>query len=203
MSFDQDTAAAITPVLAMVGQEARTDANWTCHMLEAVADQVLPDFHRRQRSLATSCTERIRYALKLAAQPYTETDDLVLLAHAFANDESLTDALFWISKALEREPNNGELHRFKASILERMGRFKESLQVAHNARLLGADPDFIGADIDRIEAKLVDHLKGCGSSKDAATALSASIELLGMRRLTFPEFSKLVGRVISAYAKRN
>jgi len=202
MTFDQETAETIAPVLAMIGQEARLDPRWTCHMLEAVNGQVLPGFHRQQRDTAASDAERIRCGMKLAAGPGASIDDLVQLAHSYASDEKLFDALYWVTKALGLEPGEGELLRFKASILERMGKFDQALRTAHEAKFNNADPECISSDIDRINKQRVALLREHSSSIDDATSLPAFAKLLGMGRLELHDLMKFVGKIIKSYAKR-
>jgi hypothetical protein len=203
MAFDHETAETIAPVLAMIGQESRLDPNWTCHMLEAVAGQVLPDFHRRQRNKATCNADRIRHGERVIANATPAIDDFVQLSHAYAAEECLIEASYRISKAIELQPDNGELRRFKASILERMARFEEALQAAIEARNLGADAESISFDVERIEARLVCHLTEVSSCLDTAVSLPASMKLLCMGRLTFPEFIKFIGKIVRAYANKN
>jgi predicted O-linked N-acetylglucosamine transferase (SPINDLY family) len=203
MVFDQDTAETIAPLLGMIGQEARLDSQWTCQMLDAVAEQVLPVFHRQQREAATSHAECVHHGLKLALRPTAEIDDLMHLAHSYANDEKLFDALYWASKAIELHLEDGEFLRFKASILERMGRFEKALQTAHEAQLHGADLESISADIDRINARLISYLREASNCPDDESSLPASTKLLAMGQLTFPQFIKFIGKVVSAYAKRS
>lgn len=203
MAFDHDTAETIAPLLGMIGQEARLDSHWTCKMLEAVAEQVLPVFHRQQREAATSHAECVRHGLNLALRQTAEIDDVMHLAHSYANDEKLFDALYWASKAIELRPEDGEFLRFKASILERMGRFEKALQTAHEAQQHGADPESISADIDRVNARLISHLREASNCRDDESSLPASLKLLAIGQLKFPQFIKFIGKVVSAYAKRN
>jgi hypothetical protein len=203
MAFDSNAAETIAPVLAMIGQEGRIDPNWSCNMLEAVGDQILPDFYRHQRSFAGTGAEQVHWGLKLVGNSYASVEDFVHLAHGYAREESLNDALYWIGKALDHDPGNGEFHRFKASILERMEQFEGALLAARRARQLGADPVSINADIDRIDAKLLCQLKEASSSEDTEISLAASMKLLGMGRLTSRELIALIGRVVSVYAKKH
>lgn len=159
MTFDQETAETIAPVLAMIGQEARLDPHWTCRMLEAVNARIMPAFHRGQRDAADSTADRIRHGEQLALGEAAQIDDLMQLAHACADEERLIEALHWVSKATELCPMEGEFLRFRASLLERLGAFEEALRVAHEARALGADPASIVSDIDRISARFNRHIE--------------------------------------------
>jgi hypothetical protein len=203
MAFDQEAAETIAPVLAMIGQEARLDPNWTCHMLEAVNGRVLPGFHRQQRDTAASDAERICYGLKLAVDPGAITDDLVQLAHFYASNEELVGALYWVTKSLETQPAQGELLRFKASILERLGLFEQALQSAHEAKSHGADLEPICADIDRINQLLSSYLQDSIRAKYKARSLPELADLLEVKSLRVSEFIKLIGKIIKIYAKRN
>jgi tetratricopeptide (TPR) repeat protein len=171
--------------------------------LEAMAEQLLPSIYRQRRSMAVCGAERIRIGMKLASSAEVDVDDLVQLAHACAAEEMLADALYWMGKAIELKPDQGEHLRFKASILERMGRFEGALQVANDARILGSDTESISFDAERIEAQLVCHLAEVSSCLDTAASLPASVKLLCMGRLTFPEFINLIGKIVRAYANKN
>lgn len=184
MAFDQETAEMLAPVLAMIGQESRLDPHWTCQMLEAVNEQVLPEFHRQQRDAAASDAERIRCGLKLTSGQASDIDDSVQLAHSYANDERLFDALCWVTKALELQPADGELLRFKASILERMGWLEPALQIAQEAARHDADPVLIAADIERISCRHAAHVEAMAEQhlprldrqkRDAATSIEDRI----------------------------
>ena len=188
MAFDNDMVETISPVLMLIGQQAKLDLNWTSHMLEAVAGQTLPELYRHQRDAATDNAARICYGEKLASSAGSEPDDLIQLAHTLATEERLPEALHWIGKALDLRPEECELLRFKASILERMGRFEEALQTAQEAQSLGADFEAISDDIDRIRGKLVAFLELSIQSPEREISLHAYAMLLSMRKLSFRNF---------------
>jgi len=127
--------------------------------------------------------------------------DPVKLAHAHAAEERLSDALYWITKALERQPDNGEFHRFKASILERMGLFEQALGAAQDAGLRGADSSAIAFDIERIGHRLVGSIEDNSASLDAAVSLPASARLLVMGRLPLGKTIRLLANVLMASLK--
>jgi tetratricopeptide (TPR) repeat protein len=178
MAFDQETAETLAPVLAMVGQQARVDSNWTCTMIEAIAGQVLPNFYNQKLETAETAAERAALDLKLALVSSGRTADLLHLAHAYADAEHLQDALFWIERAIEARPDEGEYLRFKASILERMRQFEQALRIANEAQRLGADPQAIHADIGRIEEGWVSHLRETANSENLQKSLTADLALL-------------------------
>jgi tetratricopeptide (TPR) repeat protein len=200
MKFSEETAETLAPVLAMIGQEARLDPHWTCHMLEAVNGQILPGFYRHQRDAAGSNAERIHYGLALASGSGSQIDDQVQLAHHCAAEDRLEDALYWIAKAIELDPEQGEYLRFKASILERMGNFEDALQTAHHARALGADPDCIASDIERIASRRRAELWEGTRSSDSAISLNAYSRLLAMKQLSLPNFLRFAGKLVKSYA---
>jgi hypothetical protein len=133
--------------------------------------------------------------------PRAVIDDPVQAAHAHAAEERLSDALHWITKAIELRPGEGEFLRFKASILERMGSFEKALQTAYKAKSHGATPEAISSDINRIHERLISKLKESSRSEDTAKALLAYARLLEMRSLTFRELLKFIGGIIRSYAE--
>jgi tetratricopeptide (TPR) repeat protein len=149
----------VDAMLTLIEQEARRDRDRTCQIIETVGAQLLPDFYRSKRDSADGHAGWIHYGVKFASSAGADIDDLVKLAHACAGEERLDEALQWIGKAIELHSEQGEYLRFKASILERMGRFEEALHAAHQAQALGAQPDAISADIDRINGQHVAHLE--------------------------------------------
>ena len=166
----------------IASDEARIRARYISH-LEATVDDVLPGVLRERRDAASTNAERIRFGLSLSAMPTAGTSDLMTLAQSYADDERLVDALYWASKAIEASPKEGELLRFKASILERMELFEEALRTAQEARGRGAVQQFINSDIERIGHRLVGSIQNDGTSLDPAISLPASARLLAMGQL--------------------
>jgi hypothetical protein len=177
MAFDAETAHTLAPVLKMIGQEAHLDPAWTCGMLDAVVDDVLIDYYRNRRETAASAEERLAFGLKLVCGRQVQVDDIARLAHLFAEEEALSDAIYWIDKAIKISPENGELHRFKASIHERMGNFELALPAAFAARENGADSQAMSADIERIRQIEIASIRMNSRSKDPAASLAAFAEL--------------------------
>jgi len=199
MVFDGQTAETIAPVLAMIGQQARVDPNWTCTMIEAVACDVLPGFYRTKRESADGAGERAALDLKLVAMSCDRPEHMVRLAQSYSDAERLPDALYWIGKAVESEPEQGEYLRFKASILERMQMFKQAFEAAREASQRGADPDSIASDIERIENGWISHLRRNASSTDIRLSFGSYISLLEQGRLrpleilaVLPRLAKLI-----------
>lgn len=135
--------------------------------------------------------------MKLVSSRSATEDDFVRLAQAYADVESLQDALHWLTKAIELHPAGGELLHFKANILERSGRLEEALQTARAAQAAGADPDAISCDIKRISDHLTREWRERIKSPDAVQALTSYLGLcrtqicrspgaLGARHPVFP-----------------
>jgi tetratricopeptide (TPR) repeat protein len=188
----------VDAMLTLIEQEARRDRDRTCQIMETVGAQLLPDFYRSKRDSADGRAGWIHYGVKLASSAGVDIDDLVKLAHACAGEERLGEALHWIGKAIELHSEQGEYLRFKASILERMGRFEEALQVAHEAMALGADPDCIGTDIDRINAQHVLELWRNAASDNRATSLASYSQLLAMGKLSLRDVMKFARKLVKA-----
>lgn len=196
MAFDQETAETIAPVLAMVGQQARVDPNWACTMIETVAGQVLPDFYASKRETTDSASERAALDLKLVLISSGRTSDLLRLAQTYSDAERLEDALYWIGRAIDARPDEGEYFRFKASILERMRAFEKALGCAREAQLLGADADAIRADIERIERGWVSYLRRSAKSEDLRQSVNAYAILLDHGWLRASEVPTAVYRLV-------
>lgn len=131
------------------------------------------------------------------------TSDPLKSANTSAAEERLLDALYWITKAIEHHPEHGEYLRFKASILERMGRFDEALDVAKEAEARGADVQGIAADIERIDSRIIAELKAGTRSSEAAVSLASYSRLLAMNKLSFRDTMNFAGKLIKSYATAN
>jgi tetratricopeptide (TPR) repeat protein len=169
--------------------------------LDTTSGRVLPDFHRQQRDAAAVNGERIRRGLKLASRDEPSPEDLIDLAHAYAEDEKLWDALYWIGKAIEVHPDDGEILRFKASILERIGRFEEALQVAEEASRCGAHRASIASDLERISRGFIADLRKDARSENPARSLTSYAKLLQTKNLRLSDLIRFVGLTVASYAR--
>lgn len=201
MEIPDETLDTVAPVLTMIGQQTRLDPAWACRMIEAVADEMLPRFYRHAREVAKTAAERIELDLKLALAPGDRTEDVVRLAHSHAEAEQLDDALYWVGKAIEARPGDGEFLRFKASILERKRLFEEALRVAREAGARGADPEAIQSDIARIESGWIAQLRDAARSSDRRVSLGAHLTLLQQGPVKIVDLAAILFQIVRLYAR--
>lgn len=117
-------------------------------------------------------------------------DDIVVSAHIHAGAGHLDNALALIDQLPNVPDADGEVYRFRASILARLGRYRDALVAAQeaNARLPGEQS--VAADLERIRAKRIDQLLALRSKWDL-DALEAAIELTHIRGDNASDFAAL------------
>ena len=153
-SCNAASRGVVDELTAVLAREARLGVHKVAIILDALCDHLLPDVYRQQRDEATDNLGKIRWGIKVACTLDAGADDFILLAHACADQDQLDDALHWLKRALASHPEAGELHRFRASLLERKGRHEEALDAAKSAQAAGADENAIASDIARISGLL-------------------------------------------------
>ena len=77
-------------------------------------------------------------------------NDKVALSHLLAKSEQLPQALKVIASVLAVDSENIDLLRFKASILERHGSYKDAFKAIQKVSELDPQADFLAADYQRI-----------------------------------------------------
>jgi tetratricopeptide (TPR) repeat protein len=107
-------------------------------------------------------------------------DDLVKLAHALARLERLDEALFWVGETLKADDASAGIWRFRASLLERLGRFEEALDSAQGAQARGLPGDVAAEDIARIRRRMMDELQREADGPDPRKAVAALLKLSGL-----------------------
>lgn len=201
MEFEEETIETVGPILRMIGQQARLDPAWAYGMVEATAGQILPQYYRQAKARAGTAAERIALDVKLALSSGARTEDVVRLAQTCADAEQLDDALYWIGRAIEAHPEEGEYLRFKASILERKGQFERALQIAQRAARLGAEPEAIHSDIIRIENNRLAQLEETARSPDPGTSLLGYLSLYQRRRIKTADLARIFLQIIRLCAQ--
>lgn len=99
--------------------------------------------------------------------------DMAALGHLLARAERLDDALHWVDQAISGDEVNGDLHRLRASILERMGAPLEAGAAIEEALRLCPDDAGLESDYQRISAAIV---KGYREARDTSADLLTAIE---------------------------
>ncbi|WP_081079176.1 tetratricopeptide repeat protein [Burkholderia territorii] len=100
---------------------------------------------RYQRDNVQDHARAIEAGITVVRRCPGEPKDKVELAHLLARAKRLTEALAWIDMALEADPDEAEYHRFRASILERLGNYKSARYAIKKA--VSANPG--NADLTR------------------------------------------------------
>ena len=89
-------------------------------------ERTLDAHFRHQRDHVQDHASAIDAAITVVRRCPGELKDKVELAHLLARAERLTEALSWIDIAIEADPDKAGYHRFRASVLERLGDYKRA-----------------------------------------------------------------------------
>ena len=169
-------------ILAILAGQADSHPDRALHTLDALNEDLLPQFHRRRFEDASTDSEKVAYGARLVANRKATGADLVALAHACARSERLTEALSWILRAIEIQPFDGELLRFQASVLERLGKIDDALLVAEAARNLECDIGAVSADIVRLQERQSAQVRKFMATASPADRLAGYAKLVWSRR---------------------
>lgn len=96
--------------------------------------------------------DALRTAIQLDGRE--DFEDKVQLVHLLEKAGRLQEALRGVEDLLERRPQDCDLLRFKASLLERSGFYKEAFKTIKQLRNLAPNMDYISRDFARIRKKL-------------------------------------------------
>jgi len=80
-------------------------------------------------------------AENLAGNTQDDPKAIALLAHSYANQGKLTDALEWSEKALDTDKLNPGFHYLRATILQEQGQIERAITSLKGALYL--EPDFV------------------------------------------------------------
>jgi tetratricopeptide (TPR) repeat protein len=110
---------------------------------------------RRARDTAGDMPAAIESGMKLAHLQPDAVEDWAALAQLFATAERLNEALAWVERAVGAEPAVVGHQRLRASLLERLGRYKSGYQAAKRARALDPSNAELARDAKRMFRKSV------------------------------------------------
>jgi tetratricopeptide (TPR) repeat protein len=110
---------------------------------------------RRARDTSGDMPAAIESGLKLAHLQPDIVEDWTALAQLFARAERLNEALAWVERAVGAEPAVVGYQRLRASLLERLGRYKSGYQAAKKARALDPSNSELARDAKRMFRKSV------------------------------------------------
>jgi hypothetical protein len=193
-ALDEDSVQRLASILSKDLEDGSLRA---CRILDALSEHILPSFHRQRRDKAATDAEKIRYGAKLAAARATEVSELIELAHACAREERLYEALGWAAMAIERRRSDGELLRFQASLLERLGEIETALAVAEQAKRHGADPTCIESDITRLRERFATQLQELMATSDISSRFAYRAKLVSIGSARANDILCLAGDLIS------
>lgn len=115
---------------------------------------------RQQRDGSQDLALRIEAGLKLAHSKPEGVEDWLRLAHLLAKAERLPEALKCVDQIISCESRVAEYHRFRSSVLERLGRFKNAYYAARKARFLDPGNPALVEDVRRTLTKMILHYVG-------------------------------------------
>jgi hypothetical protein len=108
---------------------------------------------------ASALEQAIEAGLRFVNRETAQVKDWVAVAHLLARADRLDEALAWISRAVTALPGVTDHCRLQASVLERLQRFEEALQVATHALNLRPDDAGLVSDVERISSAYVNALR--------------------------------------------
>lgn len=118
---------------------------------------------RSVRDTETDPLAAIESGLKLAHRSKPQVEDSLALAQLLAKQERLWEALHWADRALSLSAGNCVCYRLKASLLERLGHYRQGYRAARRACALDpADPQ-LTRDASRMRRKWLAQLLGLSS----------------------------------------
>lgn len=174
----------ISIIIGQLRQEGEHDPARAADLVDAIADRLLAERLRRNWDKAADDPDVIATGTRLVAARLAEPGDLVRLAHAHARSEQLGPALQLVEQAEQEDPANGELLRFKASLLERLRKWPEALGAAHSALAAGADERAIRIDIERLESRRLSVLRQRSISENELEPITDALHLLATGELS-------------------
>lgn len=122
--------------------------------LAILADENRVDLHRSRSELLTRMDRHAEAADALSRwldlQPSKNSNDEIALAHLYAKAGQLDDALLVVDKCVGELPDESELLRFKASLLERTERYGEAYALAKQLKSDLPDQSWAKTDFARI-----------------------------------------------------
>lgn len=148
--FDREYLEEQAPVLSLVANSLVNNPTWSLKLLETVSTRLLLPLYRAERDSAPNLSQGIAYAEMVVDKCNGGFEDHLVLAHMLSKADQLREALYRIDKAIALKSDDSECHRFRASILERMGQFwsaREAIKLAIS--LSPTDPD-LPVDLNRI-----------------------------------------------------
>jgi tetratricopeptide (TPR) repeat protein len=110
---------------------------------------------RLVRDTSGDMAAAIESGLKLAHLQPDIVEDWTALAQLFARAERLNEALAWVELAVGAQPAVVGHQRLRASLLERLGRYKSGYQAAKKARKLDPSNSELARDAKRMFRKSV------------------------------------------------
>jgi tetratricopeptide (TPR) repeat protein len=153
--LDKELLEEYVPVLTLITSNLINKPDWSLKLLTKVMDQLLPSILRQERDSSLDIVLAIEAAKKVLAYCPNEIDDLVALVHLLARAEMLQEATHWINQAIALEPSIAAHYRLRASLYERMGRYKAAYSNSKIAKTLDPDNLELVVDTKRILKKLI------------------------------------------------
>ena len=176
--IDTESLLQCSPVLGLISRNLVRDPEWSINLLHPVASQLMVQLLRQQRETASNLNAAISAALQQVNYGACEVRDWIAAAHLLAKAERLGEALFWVDRSLTQEPTAAEYMRFRASLLERMGRLEEATQSATLALAFEPGNEQLKADLSRVERALLESLRNARSNPQAPDqAIAAAMQL--------------------------
>jgi tetratricopeptide (TPR) repeat protein len=148
--FDKDYLEEQAPVLSLIGSSLIDNPMWSLKLLDTMSSRLLLPMYRQERDNAPNLSQSIAYAEIVVDKCNGGFEDLLMLAHMLSKANHVRDALYRIDKAIVMKPDDPECHRFRASILERMGQFWSAREAIKLAISLSRDKGDLAVDLNRI-----------------------------------------------------
>jgi tetratricopeptide (TPR) repeat protein len=148
------------PVLSLIAARLVSDPDWSLKLLEIATNQLLLPIYRQRRDASDDVAQAIEAGLEVVRRCPDAVADILALAQLLARAERLEEALLWVDRAIVLESNNAESHRLRASVLERLGRYKDAHDAAKRALSLNRKNHDLEKDVSRTLRKLISYRLG-------------------------------------------
>lgn len=153
--LDKEYLEEHAPVLALIATNLVSNPVWSLKLLDTTSRQLLLPMYRQERDTSTDMARAIEAGIEVAVRCPREIADLVALAHLLARVERLEESLNWIDQAIELRAGMADYHRLRASVLERLGRFKAAYFAAKKACFIDSKNPALANDVRRIRKKFI------------------------------------------------
>jgi tetratricopeptide (TPR) repeat protein len=113
-----------------------SNPEWALKLLDTTTRKLLLLWLRQERDGKADLSRAIEAGQEVVKRCPNELDNTVALSQLLARGDRLEESLKRIDQAIELKAGVADYHRLRASLVERMGRYKTAYQATTSARRL-------------------------------------------------------------------